>query len=93
MEGDKKRLFIFYRYFFVGGTYVMQWQHDRSQNIAWTSERPWRTGRKVGRNIYSMCGDEPDDRHDVMIGQMDTTKLAMQVVAEHNAALEHQKSG
>lgn len=47
---------------------------------------PWRTGRKVGRTIYAIIGDEPADR-DVLIGLMDTRLLAMEVVAAHNAQL------
>lgn len=47
---------------------------------------PWRTGRKVGRNLYAQVDDEPGVR-DVDIGRMDTTELAVAVVEAHNASL------
>lgn len=47
---------------------------------------PWRTGRKVGRTIYAVVGDAPDDR-DLLIGMMDTRELADEAVLSHNAAL------
>lgn len=43
------------------------------------SESKWRTGRKVGRTIYRMVGDEPSDE-DALIGVMDTPELAAQAV-------------
>jgi hypothetical protein len=64
-----------------------QQQHDRSQSITWTMDRPWRTGRKVQRNIYAMVRDEPDDQADVLIGQMDTGVLAVHVIESHNHSL------
>ena len=45
----------------------------------------WRTGRKVGRTIYAQPGADPSDE-DILIGLMDTPKLAHAVVVEHNAA-------
>jgi hypothetical protein len=46
-------------------------------------QRPWRTGRKVGRTIYARLGREPSD-DDVLIGVMDTPELAAAAVAAHN---------
>lgn len=40
---------------------------------------PWRVGRKLGRTIYQMVGDQPSD-DDVCIGMMDTAELARWVV-------------
>jgi hypothetical protein len=49
--------------------------------------RPWRTGRRVGRNIYAQVGDDPSD-DDVIIGQMDTAELAQGAVDSHNVAYD-----
>lgn len=65
-----------------------QQQHDRSQLCDWTAGHFWRTGRRVGRNIYAMVHENPDQKIDVLIGQMDTSVLAALVVANHNAALK-----
>ena len=43
----------------------------------------WRTGRKVGRTIYTQAGDEPSDG-DHLIGVMDTPELAQRVVTAVN---------
>jgi len=43
----------------------------------------WRTGRKVGRTIYSQVGDEPSDG-DILIGVMDTPDLAQCAVTAVN---------
>ena len=48
--------------------------------------RPWRQGRKVGRNIYAQLGEAADDR-DVIIGQMDSEWLAADIVVRHNQGL------
>lgn len=53
--------------------------------------RPWRTGRKVGRNIYAQRGDEPADS-DPIIGQLDTPELAAEAVAAHNERLQRAPS-
>lgn len=45
--------------------------------------RPWRTGRKVGRTIYVVVGAQPSD-DDVLIGLMDTPGLAQATVIAHN---------
>lgn len=51
---------------------------------------PWRVGRKLGRTVYVVVGDEPSD--DVCIGILDTSLFARHVVEAHNAALgEEQK--
>ena len=50
-------------------------------------EYEWRTGRYKtwqAKLIYAQLGDEPSNG-DVLIGQMETPKLAAQVVDEHNA--------
>ncbi len=48
-----------------------------------SKDRPWRTGRKVGRTIYAMVGRVPHD-NDVLIGVMDTPELAREAVEGHN---------
>jgi hypothetical protein len=50
----------------------------------------WRVGRKVGRTIYAIVGDEPSD-HDALIGMMDSKPLAAEVVWAHNQKLERQQ--
>lgn len=49
-------------------------------------ERPWRTGRKVGRTIYAVLGDAVSDA-DTLIGMLDTPELAAEAVAAHNREL------
>ena len=39
--------------------------------------------KKVGRTVYAIVGEEPSDQ-DVLIGVMDTTELAIEVVIAHN---------
>jgi hypothetical protein len=46
----------------------------------------WRTGRKLGRTVYAMVGDDPSDA-DEFLGIMETPTLADVVVYEHNEAL------
>jgi hypothetical protein len=46
----------------------------------------WRQGRRVGRTIYAMPGIVADD-HDLLIGMMDTAKLAEAAVRAHNSGL------
>lgn len=43
----------------------------------------WRVGRKVGRTIYHQLGDQPST-DDLLIGVMDTPRLAEQAVAAVN---------
>jgi hypothetical protein len=50
-------------------------------------QRPWRTGRKVGRTIYAQLGREPSDT-DPLIGVFDTRELADAAVEAHNLRLE-----
>ncbi len=47
------------------------------------AERPWRQGRKLGRTLYVVVGDEPSDE-DIFVGIMETPELAYEVVALHN---------
>ena len=47
----------------------------------------WRVGRKVGRTLYSMVGDEPSDE-DVLIGLLDSRLIAESIVADHNDRLD-----
>ena len=44
----------------------------------------WRTGRKVGRTIYAMVGEQPSD-DDILIGMMDSIEIADRLVHDHNA--------
>ncbi len=46
----------------------------------------WRTGRKVGRTVYCMVGDEPSD-DDMLIGTMDQPAIATALVSQHNEAM------
>ena len=52
----------------------------------------WRTGRKVGRTIYSQVGDEPSD-DDELIGVMDTPGLAQWAVTAVNNPPRQGKCG
>jgi hypothetical protein len=45
--------------------------------------RLWRVGRKVGRTIYAIVGEEASD-DDTLIGVMDTPELAREAVEAHN---------
>lgn len=47
---------------------------------------PWRTGRKIGKNIYAMVGDKPSD-DDIDIGRFDNELVAATAVLHHNNAL------
>jgi hypothetical protein len=51
--------------------------------------RPWRIGRRVGRTIYVMTGDEPSD-DDILIGMMDHANIAAVAVLAHNNTLKDQ---
>lgn len=53
---------------------------------------PWRVGRKVGRTIYALLGDELSDA-DVLIGVMDTPELAKEAVDAHNLQLKAWRLG
>jgi hypothetical protein len=53
---------------------------------------PWRTGRKVGKNIYAIVGAEPSD-DDIDIGRMDSESVAAIAVLQHNNALAEQSIG
>lgn len=44
----------------------------------------WRTGRKLGRTIYAIIGQNASDI-DVLIGMMDTVELAEEAVMAHNS--------
>jgi hypothetical protein len=50
-------------------------------------EGPYRVGRRVGRTIYRMTGDEPSDA-DELIGVFDTRELAAFAVSRMNATSE-----
>jgi len=52
----------------------------------------WRTGRKVGRTIYSQVGDEPSD-DDELIGVFDTPELAQRAVTAVNNPPRQGKCG
>jgi len=47
----------------------------------------WRVGRKLGRTIYAMVGAEASDQ-DHLIGMMDDSEIAHEVVSAHNLALD-----
>jgi hypothetical protein len=52
----------------------------------------WRVGRKVGRTIYAVIGDEPSD-DDELIGVMDSPELAAEAVHGHNCAVSLRERG
>lgn len=47
---------------------------------------PWRTGRTVGRTIYVVRGPIASS-NDILIGVMDTPRLAEEAVECHNSRL------
>lgn len=53
--------------------------------------RPWRTGRKVGRTLYGVVGDDSSD-DDVLLGMLDSRLHASAVAYAHNAALVQARS-
>lgn len=59
---------------------------DEGGDVAWAVGWPWRVGRKVGRTIYAVTGSDPSDA-DVLIGMMDSRKLAAEAVGAHNDRL------
>jgi hypothetical protein len=48
--------------------------------------RRWRVGRKIGRTVYAVMGEDP--LGDVPIGMLDSPLLAAAAVEAHNAALD-----
>jgi hypothetical protein len=54
--------------------------HEESTDLA---ARPWRQGRKVGRNVYAQVSEDPSD-DDVAIGSFDSEWLAFACVYAHN---------
>jgi hypothetical protein len=50
----------------------------------------YRVGRKVGRTVYRLAGDEPSD-DDTLIGVLDTPELAAFFVFAANATADHAK--
>lgn len=55
--------------------------------------RPWRLGRKVGRNVYAQLSDDPSD-DDVAIGSFDSEWLAYACVFAHNQqVVDHAQEG
>lgn len=42
----------------------------------------WRVGRSVGRTIYAVTGDNPNEH--ILIGLMDAPELARYAVIAHN---------
>ncbi len=51
--------------------------------------RYWRTDLRLGRNIYALMSNDPDSPNisDPLIGVMETTALAEDVVNSHNGLL------
>jgi hypothetical protein len=43
----------------------------------------WRTGRRNGRVLYALIGDEPSD-DDIMIAAVDAPEIAHLIVLTHN---------
>lgn len=53
-------------------------------------QRFWRTDLRVGRNIYVLLSNDPEEPSDMdpLIGVMEKTALAEDVVNAHNGLLE-----
>lgn len=51
--------------------------------------RYWRTDFRLGRNVYALISNDPDTPSDMdpLIGTMETTGLAEDVVNSHNGLL------
>lgn len=47
----------------------------------------WRVGRKLGRTIYAMLGEQPSE-DDLLLGVMDEEYMAQHIVDIHNETLE-----
>jgi hypothetical protein len=54
------------------------------------SERLWRTDFKLGRNIYALLSNDETkpSKNDPLIGTMETSELAENVVETHNLVLK-----
>lgn len=54
------------------------------------SERLWRTDFKLGRSIYALLSNDETkpSKNDPLIGTMETSDLAENVVETHNLALK-----
>ena len=52
-------------------------------------ERLWRTDLRLGRNVYALISNDPEapSETDPLIGVMETTALAEDVVNAHNGLL------
>jgi hypothetical protein len=48
---------------------------------------PWRVGRREGRHMYALIGEEPSD-DDPPIGTLDTREIAAEACRAHNGALK-----
>jgi len=53
---------------------------------------PWRIGRKLGRTLYAVIGDEPAD-NDILLGLLDDELVAKLIVDTHNEALAGKQAG
>lgn len=53
-------------------------------------QRLWRTDLRLGRSIYALLSNDPDEpsEQDPLIGVMESTSLAEDVVNTHNAVLQ-----
>lgn len=53
-------------------------------------ERFWRTDLRLGRNVYALVSNDPGvpSESDPLIGVMETTSMAEDVVNSHNGLLE-----
>lgn len=54
------------------------------------SERFWRTDSRTGRSVYLLLSNDPrkPSPEDILIGVMETSTLAEEVVATHNQLVE-----
>lgn len=64
-------------------------RHVKKQPIKNVEERYWRTDLRTGRNIYALISNDTamPAETDPLIGVMETTSLAEDVVNSHNGLL------
>lgn len=63
---------------------------DKMAPIPNPSERYWRTDFKLGRNIYALLSNDVKKAspHDPLVGVMETSELAENVVDTHNLVIQ-----
>ena len=69
--------------------YIPTEEEERRMALKNPEQRYWRTDLRLGRNIFALLSNDPEDPsdQDPMIGTMESTGMAEDVVNTHNAAL------